>query len=182
MVPAADPGKVLPEAPQDEQTVDSQGRPVAPGIEGVVVVQRRWHADHRGRLAEVVDAEHPFWEDPVVYSYCFTIAPGRIKGWGMHRGQDDRYFVASGSVRVVLYDGREASPTFERFQQLHFTDHTPGLVRIPAGVWHADQNYGDSEAILMNFPTTPFNHEDPDKHRIDPRSGQIPFDWSLPDG
>lgn len=182
MASGADPGEVLPEAPRDEPTVDSEGRSVVPGIEGVVVVQRRWHADHRGGLIEVVDLSDPFWEDPVVYSYCVTVSPGRIKGWGMHRRQDDRYFVASGSVRIVLYDGRTGSPTFQRFQQLHFTDATPGLVRIPAGVWHADQNYGEAQAIIVNFPTKPYDRDAPDKYRIDPHSGLIPFDWSLPDG
>jgi dTDP-4-dehydrorhamnose 3,5-epimerase len=180
--PPTDPGDVVPAAPKDAQTADAEGSPVGAGIEGVVTAQRRWHADHRGRLAEVVDFDDSFWDDPVVYGYCFTIRPGRIKGWGMHRKQDDRYFVASGLVRVVLHDGRKGSPTFGQFQEVHFTDHTPGLVRIPAGVWHADQNYGDREAIVMNFPTRPFDREDPDKYRIDPHSGEIPFDWSLPDG
>ena len=60
-----------------------------------------------------------FWDEPVVYSYCFTIAPGRIKGWGMHHKQADRYFLAAGSVRVVLYDGRSRSPSFRQFAQFH---------------------------------------------------------------
>ena len=34
----------------------------------------------------------------------------------------------------------------------------------------------------MNFPTEPYDRETPDKYRIDPHSGEIPFDWSLPDG
>jgi dTDP-4-dehydrorhamnose 3,5-epimerase len=49
-------------------------------------------------------------------------------------------------------------------------------------VWHADQNWGDADAALLNFPTRPFNHAEPDKFRIDPHSGEIDFDWSLPDG
>ena len=49
-------------------------------------------------------------------------------------------------------------------------------------MWHADQNWGDDDAILVNYPTRPFNHANPDKYRIDPHSGVIPFDWSLRDG
>lgn len=174
--------QVLPPADKDAATVDTDGRHVAPGIDGVAVERRHWHADHRGALTEVIDLSRPFWSEPVVYSYCFTIRPGRIKGWGMHRLQDDRYFIAAGYVRVVLYDGRDTSRTRGGFQQVQFTDATPGLVRIPAGVWHADQNWGDHDAIVMNFPTHPYNHDDPDKYRIDPHSGKISFDWSLPDG
>jgi len=35
----------------------------------------------------------------------------------MHRLPADRYFAASGDVRIVLYDGRTESPTFGRFAQ-----------------------------------------------------------------
>jgi dTDP-4-dehydrorhamnose 3,5-epimerase len=140
------------------------------------------HVDHRGSLTEVVDFDDPSWEEPVVYSYCFTIRPGRIKGWGMHRRQADRYFLAQGSVRIVLFDGRVASPTYGRFAEFHFSDAARGRLLILPGVWHADQNWGETEAVMLNFPTRPFDHRRPDKHRIDPASGAIPFDFALPDG
>jgi dTDP-4-dehydrorhamnose 3,5-epimerase len=46
-------------------------------------------------------------------------------------------------------------------------------------VWHADQNTGDRDAVLMNFPTRAYHHDNPDKYRIDPWSDEIPFDWTL---
>jgi dTDP-4-dehydrorhamnose 3,5-epimerase len=82
---------------------------------------------------------------------------------------------------VVLYDGRTESPSQGRFQELHFTPETLGLVRIPPGVWHADQNWGDVDAMIVNFPTRPYSHENPDKYRIDPHSGELPFDFALAD-
>jgi dTDP-4-dehydrorhamnose 3,5-epimerase len=151
------------------------------GIEGVELERLSTFSDHRGILSEVVDLERPFWREPVVYSYAITIRPGRIKGWGMHKLQADRYYVAAGCLRVVLYDGRTESPTHARFQEIHFTPETLGLLRIPPGVWHADQNWGDVDAIIHNFPTRPYSHDDPDKYRIDPHSGEIPFDFALAD-
>jgi dTDP-4-dehydrorhamnose 3,5-epimerase len=150
-------------------------------IEGVEVERLSRFSDHRGTLGEVIDFQRPFWREPVVYSYVVTVRPGRIKGWGMHKLQADRYYVASGHLRVVLYDGRTESPSHGRFQELHFTPETLGLVRIPPGVWHADQNWGDVDAMIVNFPTRPYSHENPDKYRIDPHSGEIPFDFALAD-
>jgi dTDP-4-dehydrorhamnose 3,5-epimerase len=49
-------------------------------------------------------------------------------------------------------------------------------------VWHADQNYGETEARLVNFPTVPYDAAEPDKQRIDPHAGVIPFDWAIRDG
>jgi dTDP-4-dehydrorhamnose 3,5-epimerase len=152
------------------------------GIEGVKLARLSGFEDHRGALTEVFNPEMNFWVEPIVYSYFITIRPGRIKGWGMHRVQADRYFVLGGSVRVVLYDGRVKSPSYEQFAQFHFTESTRGLLHIPQGVWHADQNWGDTDALIINFPTEPFNRQNPDKYRIDPHSGEIPFDWSLRDG
>jgi dTDP-4-dehydrorhamnose 3,5-epimerase len=173
---------VEPEAPADVPTVDAAGRRLSSGLEGVVYSRAVSHVDHRGSLTEVVNFDDPFWDEPIVYSYCFTIRPGRIKGWGMHRLQADRYFLTQGSVRVVLYDGRVNSPTYRRFAEFHLTEATRARLLIPPGVWHADQNWGDSEAALMNFPTRPFERERPDKHRINPASGEIPFDFQLRDG
>ena len=128
-----------------------------------------------------VNFDNDFWDEPVVYSYCFTIRPGRIKAWGMHRKQADRYFLAAGSVRVVLFDGRKESPTYQQFAQFNLTEDSRALLLIPPGVWHGDQNWGEREAVMLNFPTRPFDREDPDKYRVDPHSGTIPFDWTLRD-
>lgn len=173
---------VQPPGEKDARTVDGHGRRVDVGIEGVRYVRLVSQVDHRGSLTEAVNFDNAFWDEPIVYSYCFTIRPGRIKAWGMHKRQADRYFVAAGLVRVVLYDGRAASRTFGSFAQFHMTEDARALLLIPPGVWHGDQNYGDTDAVMLNFPTRPFDRDDPDKYRIDPHSDEIPFDWSLPDG
>jgi dTDP-4-dehydrorhamnose 3,5-epimerase-like enzyme len=56
-------------------------------------------------------------------------------------------------------------------------------LRIPRGVWHASQNYGEADAIFVNFPTEPCRFEDPDKYRLDPYDhSKIDFDWTLRGG
>jgi dTDP-4-dehydrorhamnose 3,5-epimerase len=179
---AGKPDKITPAASADEPTVDAQGRRREAGVEGVRLhMLGPLQADHRGSLLEVIDARHPFWQEPIVYAYRITVRPGRIKGWGMHKLQSDRYFMASGRVRVVLFDGRAHSPTYQRFAEFQFTDETPGLLYIPPGVWHGDQNTGDRDAVIVNFPTRAYDHDRPDKYRIDTSSGEIPFDWTLKD-
>lgn len=175
-------GAVEPAAEKDTPTVDHEGRRLHAGIAGVRYERVVSHVDQRGSLTEALSFDHPFWDQPVVYSYCVTVRPGRIKGWGMHRLQADRYFLVTGHVRVVLYDGRVESPTFRSFAEFQLTDESRALLLIPPGVWHADHNWGDMEAAIMNFPTRPFDRENPDKYRIDPHDGTIPFDWSRVDG
>ena len=166
----------------DTPSFDIAGSPLPPAIDGVVVRRLSANVDHRGSLTEVIDRAWEFWGEPVVYAYLFTIRPGRIKGWGMHERQTDRYAILAGDVRVVLFDDRTRSKTRGQFCQFYFTDNARGLIRIPSGVWHADQNFGSREAMVMNFPTRPYNRAAPDKRRLDPHSNAIPFDWTLRDG
>jgi dTDP-4-dehydrorhamnose 3,5-epimerase-like enzyme len=62
------------------------------------------------------------------------------------------------------------------------TGEAPSLLAIPPGVWRADQNRADDDALIVNFRTRPYDPTSPGKYRLDPHSGEIPFDWSLPDG
>jgi dTDP-4-dehydrorhamnose 3,5-epimerase len=173
--------EVVPGGTRDVPTVGAAGRR-RPQLDGVVVAPAVVHADHRGTLMEAVNFDNPFWEEPVLYAYSFTVAPGRIKGWGMHKRQTDRYVALAGRLRVVLYDGRPDSATFERFAEFSFADEAPGFLRIPPGIWHADQNVGEVPCRVLNFPTRPYDREAPDKYRINPASGEIPFDFTLHDG
>src|SRR5690349_11681388 len=174
------PGEITSAASADRPTVDAEGRRRETGIADVQLkMLGPLQADHRGSLLEVIDVREPFWKEPVVYAYRISVRPGRIKGWGMHRLQSDRYLTVSGPLRVVLYDGRVRSPTYQRYAEFQFTDETPGLLLIPPGVWHADQNTGHEDAVLINLPTRAYDRDRPDKYRIDVASDQIPFDWSL---
>jgi dTDP-4-dehydrorhamnose 3,5-epimerase len=173
---------VTPAVPKDEPSVDEHGNRIKIGIDGVKLHRLGpQHVDHRGSLLEIVDFRHPFWDEPIVYAYRITIRPGRIKGWGMHKLQTDRYFVSYGLLRVVLYDGRPTSSTYERFTEFQFSNESPGLLKIPPGVWHADQNVGHDDVLIVNYPTRIYDKENPDKYRIDVNSGLIPFDWKLKD-
>jgi dTDP-4-dehydrorhamnose 3,5-epimerase len=177
----ADKLEVTPRVERDAQTLTSTGERIA-RIEGVEVERLAPHADHRGSLTEILNSANAFWREPVVHAYLFTIRPGRIKGWGMHKRQADRYLGVRGQIRVVLFDGRVDSTTHGVYDQYYLGDELPTLVRIPPGVWHADQNVGAVEAAILNFPTVVYDPEEPDKYRIDPHSGEIPFDWDVLDG
>lgn len=172
----------LSSARADRSRREEPDQVVAKNIDGVRTQRVIGYHDARGALVPFMDFTNPFWTEPIVHAYQFTIRPGRIKGWGMHRRQADRYFVQQGDLRVVLHDGRENSATRGNFCEFYFTNGSYGLLYIPQGVWHATQNWGTNLGRISNFGTARFDPADPDKSRIDPHSGAIPFDWSLRDG
>lgn len=154
----------------DWQSVD---RP----IEGVVVKPLTTLPDHRGTVCEIYRPEWDIHPDPLVYVYQITIRPGQIKGWQKHLEQDDRLFVSSGTVQVVLYDDREDSPTYGAVRELFFGEQNRALFIIPAGVYHALKNVDVRDAVLVNAPTRPYDYESPDKYRLALDNDLIPYRW-----
>lgn len=165
----------LEQARKDVATVGSDGTSLQDAIAGVEVRRAVTHADERGTLCEIFDPRWGFTDDPLVYAYLVTLRPGQIRGWVVHLVQNDRLFVYEGVVRIVLYDARTDSETYGRLNVLHHGTHDRGLVRIPAGVYHALQNVGDREAAFVNLPSEPYRHDDPDKYRLPLDNDVIPY-------
>jgi dTDP-4-dehydrorhamnose 3,5-epimerase len=131
--------------------------------EGMRVRRLRSQGDARGSTHEIYDPSWELHDAPIVYAHAFTILPGKAKGWGRHRGHDDRYALLKGSIEIALYDARADSPTTGLTARIAITEDLRRMVTIPAGVWHATRNIGDCEAIVMDLPTVPYCHENPDK-------------------
>lgn len=133
------------------------------------------HPDERGTLCEVFNPAWDLSDEPLVYVYQVTIRPGQVKGFVLHRTYSDRLFFSIGTSKVVLYDDREGSSTRGTLNELHFSDHNRTLLVIPPGVWHAVQNVGTTDALFVNCPTKPYDHEDPDKWALPRDSDLIPY-------
>ncbi len=160
---------------KDRQFVTPEGKPCRRMIEGVRIRDLVLHTDDRGTVCEMFDPRWGWHPDPLVFTYFYTIRPGLIKGWAMHKNHEDRYCIMQGEIRVVLYDSRADSPTFGLVVEHYLTEHHRQLLSIPSGVWHADQNVGGKDCLVVNFPTIQYNHEGPDKYRLPLDTDLIPY-------
>lgn len=160
---------------QDQQTVTPEGVSTIPLLAGVRVIPLVTHLDARGGLTQFPPE---LFELPVIDGHQVTIRPGKVKGWIVHYLQLDRLIFWQGDLRVVLHDDREDSPTRGRLNDLVFGESKPVLCFIPPGVYHAVQNLGSATASHLSFPTVPYNHARPDKHRLPLDTPRIPFDFT----
>ena len=62
------------------------------------------------------------------------------------------------------------------------SEHRRCLVNVPVGVWHANRNIGSRDAVIVNFPTTPYDHAAPDKERLPLDTPLIPYSFADPSG
>ena len=161
-------------------TPDGNSRQLLPA--GVSFHDNVTHVDERGTVCELFDPRWGWNPQPVVFTYCFTVRPGITKGWGMHKVNEDRYFLLFGEHEVVLYDARPDSPTRGLVSRIVLSEFRRRLMNIPPGIWHADYNFGSKDAVLINFPTEPYNHANPDKYRLPLDTDQIPHKFDSPRG
>jgi dTDP-4-dehydrorhamnose 3,5-epimerase len=169
--------KTIEESIKDIKTTFKDGSRLESVISGVIKNRAVVHSDHRGRLFEVYSGQdEKMWVDPVVYCYMFSIRVNQIKGWGLHLLKDDRYTLIKGESLTVLYDAREDSETYGAIQKVILSEQGDRQLLIPKGVWHINVNISESETLLINHPTTVYDHDAPDRYLLPSDTDKIPFD------
>lgn len=150
-------------------------------IAGVIVEKLVEHPDERGRVFEFYSGSSDFWSTPLVWGHCFTIRPRGLKGWGVHLEKTDRYCLIAGEIMTVLYDSRVASATFGLVQEVILSPEGNRLLKIPPGIWHLNVNLTDDEAFVIDLPSEPYRHSNPDKLVLPWDTPEIPYTipWSV---
>jgi dTDP-4-dehydrorhamnose 3,5-epimerase len=150
-------------------------------IEGVRVRKLRLVPDERGFLMELLRSD---WEefDHFGQTYVTAVYPGVVKGWHYHRLQDDHFACVHGMAKVVLYDGREDSPTHGEVNEFFMGMLNPILLKIPRGVYHGFKGISTEITLIVNVPTQTYNYDEPDEYRLPAHTDEIPYDWARKDG
>jgi dTDP-4-dehydrorhamnose 3,5-epimerase len=150
-------------------------------IDGIKIKKLKVIPDERGRLMEMLRADDSIF---IRFGqvYLTTAYPGAVKAWHYHKRQFDHFVVVKGMMKVVLYDGREKSPTFREINEFFMGEHNPILLQIPPFVCHGFKCVSEEEAMVINCPTEIYDPQNPDEYRLPPHGGEIPYDWTRKDG
>ena len=102
-----------------------------------------------------------------------------MRAWHYHKKQDDYFVVVKGMVKVALYDAREGSPTRGQVDEFFLGEENNILLKIPVGVMHGYKTVGTEPSLLDNFPSEPYDPQQPDEYRLPRDTDQIPYDWDI---
>ena len=153
-------------------------------IDGVIIKKLKVHPDvsdtestgRRGFLMEVLRDD-----DGLLKRFgqtTFTVAyPGTIKAFHWHKHQNDLWFIASGTARIVLHDLRQESRTRGRTDVFMAGTDAYVLIVIPPGVAHGYQVVSDEPVLLFYHTDRSYNPDKPDEERINYDDPRINFDW-----
>ena len=106
-------------------------------IEGVEIKDLVTHPDERGFFREMIRVTDPFFGAGAFAQLSHSLMhPGSGKGWHWHPNQTDWWY-AIGSLKVVLYDLREDSPTHRQLNEVFMGDmYGAKILKIPPRVAH----------------------------------------------
>ena len=145
-------------------------------IEGVIVTPLRQILDERGKIMHMLRSDAPHFRS-FGEIYFAWIYPGVVKGWHLHTKMTLNYAVPVGRVKLVMYDGRDGSPSRGKLWEMFLGPDHYALVTIPPGVWNGTKGCGTEPAMIANCASIP--HDEGEMKRLDPFDPSIPYDWAL---
>ncbi len=148
-------------------------------IDGVVITPLKQIPDERGKIMHMLRADDPSFER-FGEIYFSMVYPGAIKAWHLHTKMTLNYAVVVGTVKLVLYDPRPASPTKGMIQEIFLGEPNYARVKIPPGIYNGFKGVGTAPALVANCATIP--HDPAEIQRLDPFSKDIPYNWDLRHG
>lgn len=145
-------------------------------IAGVEVTALRQTVDTRGAVLHMMRCDEPGFSR---FGECYfsEILPKVIKAWKLHRLQTQRLAVPVGRVRLVIYDGRKASPTQGQVMELELgRPDAYERVTIPPGLWYGFACISDAPALLVNCADLP--HDPTESEMTAINNSEIPYGWN----
>jgi dTDP-4-dehydrorhamnose 3,5-epimerase len=144
-------------------------------IEGVVVKELATHVDERGYFRELIRVTDEFFKEGFGQLSHAFVHQGVAKAWHIHKIQIDWWYVATGMLRVGLYDTRPESPTYKQTMELLLGEQLPGRVlRVPTGVAHGFRCLA-GPAHMFYVTSKVYNPDD--EGRIAHDDPGIGYDW-----
>jgi dTDP-4-dehydrorhamnose 3,5-epimerase len=143
-------------------------------IHDVVIRELKIIKDGRGQVMHMMRADAPNF-DRFGEIYFSLATSGAVKAWKRHREMTLNLAVPLGTIRLVLADLREGSPSCGTILQLDIGEDNYCLVTIPPGIWSGFKCVSNTTAIVANCATLPHDPEEIDRMPSD--SSKIAYQW-----
>jgi dTDP-4-dehydrorhamnose 3,5-epimerase len=162
-------------AVRDQQTVLPDSTIIRALIDGVKVVETKNIVTRNGVTTEFYRADWSMWNGNVQHIIHASFRPGAISAWHCHQLQTDNIFVTQGTLRLVLYDARQGSPTCGKVNVFNLSLLNPLTVVIPPMIWHGLQNLEQHTSAMVNYFDRSYEYENPDEWRLPLDTEEIPY-------
>lgn len=121
-------------------------------INGVIIRDLIKNEDDRGWLIELFRKDLIDEQIFPEMSYISLTYPGIVRGPHEHLEQTDYFCFLSSSFKLLLWDNRKESATYQHKMSLIASENDPRTVIVPPRIVHAYKNIGDKPGLVINLP------------------------------
>jgi len=143
-------------------------------IDGVKIIPLKQIKDERGMVMHMLraDAAHFKGFGEIYFS---VVNLGTIKAWKRHKKMTQSFAVPQGSIKLVIFDDRNDSPTKGQLQEIVIGIDAYQLVQIPPMLWYGFTAQGDVPALIANCAD--MMHDPGESEAVAPAESSIPYQW-----
>jgi len=142
-------------------------------INGVRLYYLNQIPDERGMVKHFMVEEDNFHFGEAYFS---TVYKGIVKGWHGYGSKILNYCVPVGMVKLVLWDARKESPTYNQINKFYLGEQNYERVVIPAQVMNSFKGIATPYSLVAVVASERFNETRTIRLPLD--DPRIPFDWS----
>ncbi len=128
-------------------------------INGVVITKINKIKDERGSILPMLRSDSRLF-DKFGEIYFSTIFHNSIKAWRVHKKAVLNYVCVKGEVRLVLFDDRQESSSFSKYNEYILTPDDYFLITIPPLIWNGFIGLDESESIVANCINIPHDEKE----------------------
>ena len=144
-------------------------------IKGIRIVKLNEIFDSKGSVLHMIKSSSPEFQK---FGECYIseVNYNSIKGWKLHSRQTQNISVPSGKIKMVLYDYRKESPSFNNLIELNLGRPDNYLrITIPPGVIYGFKGLSSPNALLVNC--TDIEHDPNESVTLSIDHNKVPFLW-----
>jgi len=144
-------------------------------IKGIRIVKLNQIVDSKGSVLHMIKSSSPEFKN---FGECYVseINYNSIKGWKLHSKQTQNISVPSGKIKMVLYDSREDSLSFNQLIELNLGRPDDYFrITIPPGVIYGFKGLSSPNALLVNC--TDIEHDPDESITLSINDNKVPFLW-----
>jgi len=143
-------------------------------IEGVIVQGLKQIKDDRGSVMHMMRSDSYLFEK-FGEIYFSTINNNVVKAWKRHKIMKQHFAIPVGSIKLVIYDNRENSTTYDQIMEISVGEDNFALVKIPPMVWYGFKGVSKDYSLIVNCTTITFDENEVE--RIPENNTLIEYDW-----
>lgn len=144
-------------------------------INGIEIVKLNQIVDAKGSVLHMIKSSSPEF---IKFGECYIseINYNSIKGWKLHSKQTQNISVPSGKIKMVLYDYREDSSSFNQLIKINLgRPDNYFRITIPPGVIYGFKCLSSPNALLVNC--TDIEHDPDESITLSINDKRVPFLW-----